>query len=492
MSDGRGYLVPDEPQPEGLKCIVVFYPDDILYKQALMGALQYFTQWTAWNRDADHKGLLAGEAWRLAYEETENSMGCLNELADSVSEVALAISGLNMGGGASCCSPATETIGNEPSWLNDGQGQVGDLNNPQSDPVGWDEVENGVYDAYKCSVANAIVDDWISTMAKMSTVGGMVSAMGAAAVIALFNSSMLSGLIVGLMTVGLSASGAVVVLIGAFVTIILGGVAVLAYWQDMASSYDRQKAVCDLYNASTSQIAKAAMEANNAIAAANLAGDGVTIFATGLASVAGVLLPDVLFDALFDAIDHVSSGSPVMCACGLVPETGWYEITLDFNDIEDMTYFNRISNQFQVPTMANGLHSQVHQVEPFPQNPSTYEVTWNSFWSKLGYSTPVDSSCSQYVDLTQRCMVVDLTGVYTGDQFVQMNLQHDVSTPTSGLMTQALESQTILTHRFALASPVNVERMIFVRYSQSGFYASNEARWDTDYIKIKLYYNKPL
>lgn len=68
MSDGKGYLTPDPPDPEGLLCLKIYIPEHSLYVAAFWGAYQFFTHWNAWARDPLHKGLAAARVWSKAYE----------------------------------------------------------------------------------------------------------------------------------------------------------------------------------------------------------------------------------------------------------------------------------------------------------------------------------------------------------------------------------------------------------------------------------------
>jgi len=90
----KGYQIPDNPSPTDMGCMLVFYPNDPLYSQALIGSLTYLGVWNAWERDPTHKGILAARAWKEANEETLNNMTCLTDIATSLNAIASAISGL--------------------------------------------------------------------------------------------------------------------------------------------------------------------------------------------------------------------------------------------------------------------------------------------------------------------------------------------------------------------------------------------------------------
>ncbi len=65
-----GYLIPENAQVTGIRCLRVFVPDDPLYIAAFLGAYEYFGQWTAWERDAAHRGAIAASVWKDAIEFT--------------------------------------------------------------------------------------------------------------------------------------------------------------------------------------------------------------------------------------------------------------------------------------------------------------------------------------------------------------------------------------------------------------------------------------
>ncbi len=83
-SDGNGYLIPDIPQPDNLRCVRVYVPDDPLYMAVLLGSITYLGTWTAWERDAEKRGSLAAIAWKDANDKTldELSMGCDGDCPD--------------------------------------------------------------------------------------------------------------------------------------------------------------------------------------------------------------------------------------------------------------------------------------------------------------------------------------------------------------------------------------------------------------------------
>lgn len=86
-ADGTGYLIPDNPQPDELNCLLVFYPDDPMYLAALLGAITYMGTWAAWERDPDKRARLAAAAWKEANECTLDSMSCITELVTALTGI---------------------------------------------------------------------------------------------------------------------------------------------------------------------------------------------------------------------------------------------------------------------------------------------------------------------------------------------------------------------------------------------------------------------
>jgi len=79
-----GYLIPENPQPEGFICLKVYIPADDYYLYAFSGAFQFFGKWLAWERDAGHNASLAAAAWRAAIQKTfdEAWLNCGDDVED--------------------------------------------------------------------------------------------------------------------------------------------------------------------------------------------------------------------------------------------------------------------------------------------------------------------------------------------------------------------------------------------------------------------------
>lgn len=70
-----GYLLPEGPAYTAeMGCALVFYPDKTEYRRALLGALDYFGVWLAWETDPQKRGKDAARAWKDANDLTLECM----------------------------------------------------------------------------------------------------------------------------------------------------------------------------------------------------------------------------------------------------------------------------------------------------------------------------------------------------------------------------------------------------------------------------------
>lgn len=206
-----------------------------------------------------------------------------------------ALTAATISAGSGCCTPYGE--GYPPPAPNTG--------NPAVDPPPEDWSTWASYYTYKCKAANMITDDWISTLNGMSTLSGIVSAIGALALAAFLSTSLLGGLIVGLMALGFAAGTAAAIIIGALVLMVLSGAGLLLYFAEVADVIETNKAdlVCALYNATSVVFAKAAIISFTTDIAADLTydpGDDGTLFQAQLSSLADALFNDAIINTLFE------------------------------------------------------------------------------------------------------------------------------------------------------------------------------------------------
>lgn len=77
----KSYPIPDNPLPEGYRCIQVLVPDDPVYWADFWGMLDYMCTWVAWPRDEAHTGKEIAALWRngidISKEAFDNMEGCL-------------------------------------------------------------------------------------------------------------------------------------------------------------------------------------------------------------------------------------------------------------------------------------------------------------------------------------------------------------------------------------------------------------------------------
>ncbi len=116
---------------ESTTSVCVHFPDVPEFRSALLGALLYFTKWTAWERDEDHTGTVAAKLWRDAHEKTVSGWldVCVGGCADmcSCDEIRtiiveemdkMAITNcvtVNCGGGGCCCGNGGKDMDKEPT-----------------------------------------------------------------------------------------------------------------------------------------------------------------------------------------------------------------------------------------------------------------------------------------------------------------------------------------------------------------------------------------
>lgn len=73
---GKGYPIPDNPEPEGYHCVRVYVPDDSLYIGIFWQSLHYLASPRAWANDPEHTALIAAEVWRTAIQLSQDNDAC--------------------------------------------------------------------------------------------------------------------------------------------------------------------------------------------------------------------------------------------------------------------------------------------------------------------------------------------------------------------------------------------------------------------------------
>lgn len=162
----RGYLVPDNVQPDGFRCFCVYIPDDDMYQRAFFGAYEFFGAWLAWERDDAKRGRLAADAWKKAIELTRDTMSCesydytgvFGDIADAIRAISIS-QVVNCGASPGLCidedGNTTYTPPPEPEHIPDTDGGTWPYNPDVDEPPdaynNWTE-----FDARACYVANSM------------------------------------------------------------------------------------------------------------------------------------------------------------------------------------------------------------------------------------------------------------------------------------------------------------------------------------------------
>jgi len=182
----------------------------------------------------------------LAIEELQMP-GC-DEITIALNNLTVAVSGLGTNGGSGCCPAAYGALPEDAVDPGDQSNQI-----PPAGFATWAE-----YTDYKCRAANRIADEWTQTVRNMATLGGIGSVIGAAALALFIQTSLLSGILVGIMALGFSAASAAAIIIGLLITLIVGNAAQFAFFDDLADDLDTNHAdfVCDIFTATSVAVAK--------------------------------------------------------------------------------------------------------------------------------------------------------------------------------------------------------------------------------------------
>lgn len=135
----------------------------------------------------------------------------------------------------------------------------------QNEPGGDDPPPDGFGDweeflDYKCRAANKIADDLVATTGNLGSLYGVVGAIQAVLLASFLNTSLLGGVIAGVMALGFSEFAAAGIIIAALVTLILASVGGLVWFSTLANNMDENKSdlICALYAAATVDAARAA------------------------------------------------------------------------------------------------------------------------------------------------------------------------------------------------------------------------------------------
>lgn len=285
-----------------------------------------------------------------------------------------------------CCDPTGENAPPVEPDLGDP-----DVDDPPDDWVTW-----AAYYTYKCRAANRIADDWIATLNGLATLSGVAGAIGAIALGLLLNTSLLGGILVGLIAIGFSAAAAAAIVITALIAIVLGGVGLLAYFGQIGSEMETNKAalVCQLFYATSPENARQIVADFTSDIAADLTydpGDDDALFQAQAAIVVDALFNPALTNLLFtldeDTDTYVGDVDCDDCALSLWIETigsvdtgnAIYDADVSVNTVAYGGYWQHEgpNNQW------NGLYTYAQTPDPpVPYgNPTTlwFRVSYEAF-----------------------------------------------------------------------------------------------------------------
>ncbi len=260
-----GYIIPEEPQPDGYRCLRVFIPNDDIYLFAFMGAYRFFSTWVAWEKDGTNRASLAAASWSIAYEMTRQEMDmecidmdtfeeivdrCCSRLTTALGSIASEIGGISGTGGGCGCLPVGDTLDDDNEEVYDPD--AGDI------PAEFDDELDPIdsYNEAKCNNASAIADVLIASFRGLEgmsvTFLGLVSAATTLAVLTLI----IPGGVVITAAGMLAIVGGLITLYGTagFSWQVFGGIA------DYVDS-NKDDLICAIYEANTSATAVAAITA---------------------------------------------------------------------------------------------------------------------------------------------------------------------------------------------------------------------------------------
>lgn len=164
MAKDIGYPLPSgDAYTDDLACIMLMYPNEPEYRQALMSAYFYFGTWIAWERDQDKRGKDAALAWTEAIEATLEciEMNPCETIIDLLTDI-------RTNTGIYCCDTGDISDGDRyTDPVEDGEGDV-----PQEiidsdyadDAADWD----GFYD-YKCMISHLMIDNLKAQLEKIDS-----------------------------------------------------------------------------------------------------------------------------------------------------------------------------------------------------------------------------------------------------------------------------------------------------------------------------------
>lgn len=316
------YLSPTLEQVEEakIKCAIIYYPSDdgLFFQQAVRGALAELRFWYKWEGDEQ-----LTDAISQRFIETDlltdtvffiKDCEILEEIIED-GEVAINVN-VNQDCGCGCSGGAGGGSGFENFFYPQPNNGVEVPSVPIDEPVddgqavpdGFDNYDE--YREYKCRVATQIVDDFIETVQNMQTLGGLASVFsGFALLVQLGIPITYSGVVTGIVAVGLSVTGSFALLAAILFGIALLGSIVWSYFNEIGDNLvaNRTAFICEVLNASNITEVRQVFYAHMDAAVVNLAiDDGVRDYLReAVVGLVDALVPAEIIIMIFQQVQNV-------------------------------------------------------------------------------------------------------------------------------------------------------------------------------------------
>ena len=449
----RGYKIPDNPVPAGLRCMQVYIPDDDMYLYAFMGAYGYMAKWIAWEKDGTMRGSQAASAWAVAYQETRAKMGdgcidmdelitaidnCCASIGGRLSQIANAITSSTNNTTITCgnCLPTGTIIEPEPETYDPDNDDVPPEFDEEIDPV------QSFYDS-KCQWANGLADSFITLFSRMSDAGlALAITVGATAIV-----TVISLIVPGVLVI--TAAG-ILVIISALLT--LGGLTFFTFdiFQGISSylQANRQAFVCSFYESNDTDTTTTAVKAVLFDAIEDAISGYTSIQQTGMREELQLLVTALVnnwtinlmfsrFDEGYFDLDY-SGADCTSCSGTPVEFDATFEELFGNNDIEPFNsangiglhtdiFYNGDGHVTMIPTPATsvatvannddiGNHAGINPIQPYRLAQFEIDVSH----SEAHGSTPSNNSLTivfnegQVDEITELVLAADIeTDTYT-------------------------------------------------------------------------------
>lgn len=374
MTENR-YLLPANANPEADRCVIVFIPDEPEYLRAFMGSLGFLATWVAWEKDPEHRAMIASQRWKQANLRTLETLDFLDcELIEELIEdgdMAINVNNqISCGGCGNCgeCLSPTGTYSPLPT-----QPQPDSIPPLNALPETMPTEENFPpefptypdYLDYRCSVSRQIAVDIRNTFSNMQTFAGLVG-MGAAALGAyIASASVVGGLITGLLGVGLLATGVIWAIVGILVSFTVIAVGLFVYMTPLYNEIviGLDEITCIIFNGPDTETVKANLTAFFESALVGIAYENTVeegVFTISILKIIDYLIPGDLLGLLNGTVTELdefisAEAKGFNCAiCGDIGIVGaWvYESSTGSND-PDLTVHSVGSHAWSISGTMN-------------------------------------------------------------------------------------------------------------------------------------------